>query len=270
MDIPQSFGVFHTCCLIAVILATVLLVYFFKDAEDKTIRRIVLGVWILLVVFEIYKQLAFAMTVENGVADWRYKWYVFPFQFCDTPLYIMPFIAFLKDSKIRDAFIVFFACFTFFAGIVVMIYPNDVFSSTIGFNIQTMVHHGAQVAIGIMLAARYRSKLVLRNLLWSFVIFVGFCVVAITLNEIIYAVISANAIDDTFNMFYFSRHYGCHLPILADVYNAFLGVSKIFCDVFFPVVYIVGFSAVSALFFGIEKGVVTLARRISSKNEENK
>ena len=104
MKIPTNFGIFHICCWIAVILATVALVYFFRKAEDKSIRRFVLIVWVVLVVLELYKQLALSMTVVDGVATWKYCWYAFPFQFCSTPLYVMPFIAFLKDGKLRDTF----------------------------------------------------------------------------------------------------------------------------------------------------------------------
>ena len=263
METPPSFGIFHICCVVAVIAAAVLLSYFFRNSDDKLIRRILLGVWITLTVLEIYKQLVFSMSVTDGVAAWHYQWYSFPFQLCSTPLYVLPFIVFLKDSKIRDAFIIFFAGFAFFGGLVVMIYPNDVFTPMIGINIQTMVHHGAQVAIGIMLAVRYREKLVLRNLLGSFVIFLGFCAIATVLNEVVYAALQASGSGEVFNMFYFSRHFDCHLPILADVCKALKGVSELFCDIVFPVIYVVGFCGVSALFFGIEKGITVLVRRLA-------
>jgi hypothetical protein len=268
METPTNFGVFHICCWIAVIAASVLLVLFFRNSDDRFIRKMLLGIWIVLVVLEIYKQLVFSMTVTDGVATWKYQWYAFPFQFCATPIYVLPFIVFLKDGKLRDTFIVFFACFTFFAGFVVMIYPNDVFTPMIGINVHTMIHHGAQVAVGIMLAARYRDKLVLRNLLGSFAIFAAFCAVATVLNEVVYAALQANGMDDSFNMFYFSRHYDCHLPILSDVCRALKGVNELFCDIVFPIIYIVGFCGVSALFFGIEKGIAVLAHRFAHAKAE--
>ena len=39
-----------------------------------------------------------------------------------------------------------------------MIYPNDVFSTQLGISIQTMVHHGMQVVLGVYVSVYNRNK----------------------------------------------------------------------------------------------------------------
>ena len=72
----------------------------------------------------------------------------FPFIFVQSPMYIAPIAAFLRPGKVRQAILNFLGTFGLFGGLAVMIYAQPVFITTIGINIQTMVHHGAQVVLG--------------------------------------------------------------------------------------------------------------------------
>jgi hypothetical protein len=64
-------------------------------------------------------------------------------------------------------------------------------------------------------------------------------------------------------MFFISRHYPCTLPVLADIY------AKVPYPVFLCI-YLVGFAVVSALIYGIEKGILALIyRRKHKKLKEN-
>lgn len=100
-----------------------LLITFFGNASDKFVRRLAAVLWIIMVVFEIGKQLIYGFNVEDGRLVWDYEWYAFPFQFCSSPLYILPFVAFAKDGKIRDSAMLFLATFSLFAGICVYVIP---------------------------------------------------------------------------------------------------------------------------------------------------
>ena len=162
---------------------------------------------------------------------------------------IRPFIIFLKDGPVRNAFMVFFSSFSFFAGLAVMIYPNDVYIAYLGIDIQTMVHHGSMVAIGILVAAHNRNRTTKKHLLGSLFIFYGFAIVAMILNI---------TLKNDVNLFYISPYYDCTLPVLSIIhdlvpYPAFLAI------------YVVGFSGVSALFYSIEKGIASLCTFINKK-----
>ena len=264
METPAAFGLFHIAFLLLTVLAAVLLVWRFRDAEEKTVRRILLITWTVLLVMELYKQLVFSYREDlcwPGHMMWGYQWYSFPFQLCSSPLYMLPLAALLKDGRFKDAVTSFLATFSVFGGLAVMLYPNDVFVGMIGINIQTMLHHGAQIAIGVLLAARNRKRWTLTLFCKGILPFTALCAVALLLNEIMYAYFQSGTVTDVyavFNMFYISRHYGCSLPLLSAVYL------KVPYPVFL-LVYVLGFVLVAALIFLIEKGCIRLAARLGKK-----
>ena len=259
VDRPASYGIFHICWLVLTVAVTVFLVLRFRNASDKTVRRICLGVWLTIVVLEIYKQLAFSMHVTDGVVTWAYQWYIFPFQFCSSPLYALPFVIWLKNGRVRNAFITFMATFSIFGGLAVMLYPNDVFTTMGGINIQTMIHHGAQIAMGIFLFACSKPLPTFRRLLGGLAVFSSFSVVAIILNEVMFGYLTRKELTgEAFNMFYISPHYPCTLPLLSNFYG------KIPYPAFL-LIYLVGFALIAALILGAQIGIAALIRKCGKK-----
>ena len=264
METPTNYGWFHLMFIGIVILFTVFLCLKFKDCDDKIFRRITLICWITIVALEILKQLVFSFEFDGTNAVWDYQWYAFPYQFCSTPLYVLPFIAFLKEGKLRDSLVAYMAFFSMFAGLAVFFYPNDVFIATIVIDIQTMVHHGLQIALGIFFAVHSRRKFKLSFHLWSIPVFAVLVTIAIVANEVVFKLLSANGIDETFNMFYISRHFDCTLPVLSGVYTAV----PYFV---FALIYILGFAIISFIVYYVEKLIISLVERKKSQNaEQNK
>ena len=257
MESPGNYSPFHIAFLLLTIAVTIFLIWKFRDCDEKTARRILLGAWITLVIFEVYKQVIFSYD-GNAATPWSYPWYIFPFQLCSNPLYVFPFAAFLKKGPAKDAVVSFLATFSVFGGLAVMFYPNDVFTGVGGVNVQTMVHHGTQVAVGIFLAARHRRNWSLKVFLKGVIPFAILSAIAIGLNEIMYAHFTSNGIDATFNMFYISRHYSCTLPVLSAIYP------KVPYPAFL-ILYLVGFVLVAGIIFGAEAGCIRLARRSGRK-----
>lgn len=249
MAIPTNYDVFHLAWVGVVIAVAVLLVCAFKNISEKNFRKLAAGLWITMVVLEIIKQLVFGFRVVDGALVWNYEWYSFPFQFCSSPLYILPIVAFARDGKIRDAAITFLATFSLFAGICVYVFPNDVFTYFTFINHQTMIHHGVQVFFGIYLAFRYREKMKFKDLVWATVIFSALAATALGMNIGMYHIFQNLGMNDIFNMFFISPYYDCTLPLLSMVYSA----------VPYPVflcVYIFGFMLCAGLVMLIMKGVV--------------
>lgn len=215
MPEPMAFGWFHFLCLFIILGFTIFICVKFKNCSDKTFRRIVLIGWIVILVLEIYKQLVFSFNYNGVNAWWDYQWYAFPFQLCSTPLYLLPFVAFLKDGKVRDAIIAFLATYSLFGGLTVMVSPNSVLIETIGVNIQTMVHHGLQVAFGVFFMIKCRHKLNHKFFLRAIPVFLAVWGVAMGLNAIV-----PNFTNETFNMFYISPLFENDMPVLGDVFNA--------------------------------------------------
>ena len=262
METPTPFGLFHIAFMLLTVAVTAFLIWKYRDAEEKTVRRILLVTWALLAVLEIYKQVVFSYNEDiyvPGHMVWRYSWYAFPFQLCSSPLYVLPFAALLKKGHAKDAVIGFLATFSVFGGLSVMFYPNDVFITLCGVNFQTMIHHGSQIAIGIFLAVWNRDRWDFKCFAKGIIPFAILSAIAVVLNEIVHGyLVRGGLVNEQFNMFYISRHYDCTLPVLSSFdhllpYPVFL------------LVYLLGFVLVAALIFLAEKGCIRLAQRIRRK-----
>lgn len=255
-DTPSVYGVYHICCILACILLTALLIVFFKNAKDDTFRRIALIIWIIMVVFEVYKEVCFVgSSVKDGKVKWDYSWYAFPYQLCSTPLYLMPFVFLLKDCKLRDAVIAFLGTFSVFGGLVNYIYPEQVFVSQIGISIQTMVHHGLQLVFGIYALVYVRKKLNFKFFLSSIIVFICVLIVAVLLNEIFYYSFIKD-LGETFNMFFISPHFDCTLPILSIIYP------KVPYFAFF-LIYTLGFIICAFIMYVIPYGIIKVIEKKS-------
>lgn len=261
MPTPTNYGWFHLMFVAIAALAITLLCSFARNIKDKTLRRFIFGCWLLLVLFEIYKQLVFSISSNEFGVTWEFQWYAFPFQLCSSQLYLLPFVAFLKDGKIRDSIIAFLATYSLFGGLVVFIYPNDVFVSTIGINIQTMVHHGLQLVLGVFLLVYYRKKINWRFFARGVIVFIVMCAIAMTLNIVLYQTIMINT-GDTFNMFYFSPYFPCSLPVLGDY---------IWPNVPYPVfllTYLIGFTVAAAVVFAFQYYIIKGVQKIYAKKNK--
>ena len=244
MEVPASYGGFHLACVATVIVLTALAILTLKNCSDRAMRVVTAAVWITILLLEIYKQIVFSVYLDEGGLSWDYSWYIFPFQFCSSPLYILPIIAFSHNEKLRGRCIAYMATFSLFAGLAVLCYPGDVFIETVGINYQTMVHHGSQVLMGILYAVRYRDRLNARFFLGGVGIFVPMVLIAMLLNVGAHYAFPIFGIDETFNMFYISPYTACTLPLLSTVYEM----------VPYPVfvcVYFFGFILCALIVFGV-------------------
>ncbi len=250
MTTPTSYGWFHLLAFLLVIIGTVFALKKWGNCDDKTFRRLMLIWWITIVVFELYKQLVFSFSHTDGVLTYDYQWYAFPFQFCSTPLYVVPFVAFLPEGKVRDACTFFLGLFSLFGGLAVMFYPGDVFIDIIGINIQTMVHHGSQVIFGIFCALRIykQKKYDWKRYLGALTVFSVLVGVALLLNVVVHKVLLSLDIQETFNMFFISPYFDCTLPLLSSIYPLVHPVVFIF-------IYLIGFAIVAGIIYWLVYGV---------------
>lgn len=260
MTDPHSYGWFHFMFVGIMISLTAFLCIKFRNSNDKVFRRIVLIAWITMLVLEIYKQFEFSYDfVTNDLNEisvtWDYNWEAFPYQLCSTPLYVFPFIAFMKDNKFREYLVAYVSTFSLFGGLATFCYPENVFIETIGINIQTMVHHGLQIVIGVFCIVYFRKRFNIKFYLKSLPVFGVLVSIAFFANEIFYAIVGD---AETFNMFYISRHWRCILPILEIIYDNIHYVP-------FLMLYVFGFMLVAAIIFFVAKGIMVLVNKIKAK-----
>ena len=258
--VPKPYGIFHLVSVAITALITFLLIKYFKDCDDKTLRKLVLSFWIAFVILEIYKQTHMSFHFNDGDPYWDYQWYAFPFQFCSSPHFILPFVIFMKDGKVRDACISFMSFYCFVAGVSVFLVPTDVFTEVIGNNIQTMYHHGMQIVFGIYFMVHFRKKLSFKYLTSGLTVLASLIAVALALNVVIYKYFMANGIDETFNMFYISPFHECTLPVLNTVWHKLPYVP-------FVCVYFFGFILCALIMFTLFR-VFTKGSRVGIRSRK--
>lgn len=242
MQTPIMYGWFHILFIFLAFWGTFFLCKFGRNAKSKTFRYIILVIWLVMLFAEIYKQInySFNYNLTTNKTWWDYQWYAFPYQLCSTPIYLLPFIVFCKEGKFRDSIIVFIGTFAMFGGLATFIYPNQVFISVIGVNLQTMIHHGLQIVVGIYIVVHERKKLNLKFFIRGVYVFLVMCGIAMILN-----LIAPLITNETFNMFYISPHYPCILPFLDVIFSKLPYI-------IFLLAYVVGFILASLLIYFIE------------------
>lgn len=242
MELPQSYQLFHIISIISVFAVAAVICFAFRKASAKTEKIILMSTWGLLVLLEIYRQLVFSVNFKETVY-WEYRWDSFPFQFCSSPLYLLPFAALPKNENFRDVIRMFFATFSLFAGLAVVFYPDDVFSTYIGISIQAMIHHGAMVVIGIFIGGRLvrEGKMAISRFIKASVVFYGLVIIALIMN-----LLAPLVTDMTFNMFFIGPNFPCHLVILDQIYaNAPYPL--------FLLIYMLGFTLAAFIMFWLQQ-----------------
>lgn len=211
---PQMYGWFHLLFFALSILVAVFLCKFRPHGDERFVRRLLIITSVVSIVLEIYKQINFSFGYQNAIT-FDYQWYAFPFQFCSTPMYIGLLAGLLKNGKVHRALCAYLATFSVFVGLCVMVYPPQVFISTIGINIQTMICHGLMITVGIYLLYTGYVKTEHKTMLGAISVFAVCIVLACIMNEIAY--FSGLLKRETFNMFYISPHCEPSLPVYSLV-----------------------------------------------------
>lgn len=254
METPTPFGWFHLMWLAITFLALIPLLRLPKAQSPDHVRCIVLVSAIIVTVLEVYKQINYSFSYESGIT-FDYQWYAFPFQFCSTPMYIGLLAGLIKKGKVHESLCAYLATYAVFAGAAVMLCPNDVFISTIGINIQTMICHGSMITIGIYLFATGYVKLEHKTLLRALPVFAVTVGLAAVMNEI--AHLTGLLETETFNMFYISPYCDPHLLVYKDVQAV----------VPFPwslVIYILGFTAAAYVILLLAMGIGKLVGKLKA------
>lgn len=251
METPLPYGVFHVGWFLLSFVAAIPLCLYPKNPSKTHVRRVVWVTALIVALLEVYKQINYSFSYENGIA-YDYQWYAFPFQFCSTPMYVGLLAGIFRKGKIHDSLCAYLATYAVFAGLSVMVYPVSVFIPTVGINIQTMVCHGSMITIGMYLFYTGHVQLKHKTILRAMPVFAAAVALAVIGNEIAYR--TGLLERETFNMFYISPYCDPHLP----VYSLVQGVIPFpFC----LMIYIAGFTAAAYLVLLAAMGIAAVGRR---------
>lgn len=188
MEEPEVISWFHFIALIPIIALAILIPLFFKNAEEKIYKRILFIFWVVLIVLEIFKQLIKSFHYGNP-SYWEYSVRDFPFSICSMVYYFIPIILFVdreKHPKIVDAATGYLCLISLTAGIVVCIYTKMATSTLIYINIQTFIHHGSQIVLGIFIYVWNRKNITIKTVYRSLIAFAITAAIAIIINVAFY------------------------------------------------------------------------------------
>ncbi len=247
MPTPASYGFFHLFFFALSIIVGIVLCRVFPEGTQKQTRRILLIASVMSIVLEIYKQINYTFSYDGTAITADYLWYAFPFQFCSTPMYVGA-LACMTKGRVHKACCAYLATFSVFAGLCVMFYPAQVFISTIGINIQTMLCHGAMITLGIYLLMTGYVKAEHKTVLRAVPVFAVCIVIAMVLNEIAYR--TGLTQSETFNMFFISPYCDPSLPVYSLVQQA---VAYPWCLLIYIGCFTLAAYIVLLLFMGIKK-----------------
>ncbi len=252
MQRPTMYGWFHLVWFALTIAVCVLLWRYCRNTPAERTRAVVFWTAIVVLVLEVYKQVNYTFGYDTGTITADFQWYAFPFQFCSMPMYVGALMGIFRKGKVHDALAAFLATYAVFAGVCVLIYPVDVFISTIGINVQTMICHCSMIVIGVYLMVTGYVKLEHKTILKAMPVFAVAVALAALMNEIAYR--SGLLETETFNMFFISPYCEPSLPVYSLVQQV---VPFPFC----LVIYIAAFSLAAYLILLIAIGIKHLIKK---------
>lgn len=207
MEEPGLFSWFHFVALLPILVGAILIPLFLKDAKEKTYKRVLLIFWVILIILEVLKQLV--KSFHYGTPSyWEYSIRDFPFSICSMVYYLTPVILFVnreKHPRIVDAATGYLSFITLAMGIVVCVYTKMVTSNFIFINIQTFIHHGSLVIMGVYIYVWNRKRITLQTFYLSLILFALTAVIAIVINVAFY--------PHFINMFFINPTRITNLPI---------------------------------------------------------
>lgn len=198
---PKLWGSFHIISLVISLTIAIILIAALWKTTKKEIATfwILFAFWIILFTIECLKQF-YAGSKIDGSGNWYWKydtrWSV-PFVLCSMPLYFIPlYLVTYKTKMFKTIILDFIGVYCLYGGAFVMIlYPGDVFTSTIFISTHSMIFHGAMLIIGMFLVINNIIKFSWKTVGFAFLIFMILWAITGIGNEIIWQLHKAGKID---------------------------------------------------------------------------
>ena len=215
-----------------------------SKSRDKAMS--ILG--FIFIALEIFK-ITFRLIVKEG-ADLT----LIPFQICSIPMYLLPFIYFMKEGKLKQAFIGYVSFQSFTSAFFYFVRPAAALNTAyVAITVHSVLWHSLMVASGVyaMIAYGLLTKEGFRSFLYSYILWVVTVVIAVILNIVL---IKANP-GTPLNLFYIAPNSTFKYPLLSILFKE-PKPYLLFLLVYLVYYFIGGFSV-----YGIGCGIRALATK---------
>jgi len=266
-----NYSWYHILWLVLMLAGCIILCLTLAKKHDKKINdQVVFYFGLFLFAIELYKQ------IFNTLLAGHYQWYIFPFQFCSTPMYVALIAPFVKNEKIKNALLMFLSFYGLAAGLAVMAYPDSCFHTHyLTILLHTMLWHSSMVIIGVYLIVAMdlctKVKNIFKEAVPGGIVFDSIVTFAVIANLLGYKFYfgnpELNVHDDTFFLMYLSPYYSCPFPILSTIKENQPYLVFLFC---YLLAFFLGICIIWFLSFGIKKCVVGIIKDVESHKKTDK
>lgn len=205
MERPSAWGSFHSLFFFLGIPAAILVAFFLRKISKKSERILFLTIGTLLVLSEIFKQLAF--TAIEGA----YRYDLIPFQLCSIPMYICILMPVLPEGKIQRAMRTFIATFGLMGGVASYIAPGTMCRDWFELTLHSFIWHLVLIFLGFYVFFSRNTKIKKGDFICAEILYISLCAIAFGIN-----LICINTSGTPVNMFYIGPKPS-DLPLCRDI-----------------------------------------------------
>ena len=208
---PTAFGGFHLFCVLVVISLGTFLALRMRDSSDLTFRRIIGGMFLLMLAFEVTKQTLFCMSVSEGGVRYEYDWDAFPFQLCSVPMYLSLWCAVCRNQKVNSWLYECMFAVNMFGGLMAFIEPSGIQHGYVTLTAHAYLWHMLLIFLGLYLYCSKRACIDRSGYKKAAVSYLVSCAAAQGLNLLFAGKI---------NCFYISPYVISPLAVFKNIYAA--------------------------------------------------
>jgi len=182
MENDNSSGVrcFSSDLFFVGITLSILLAWRLRKLSEKQNRKLLMGLGLFLILFEIYKITFRYFIVYN--CDLDSMWWLFPFQLCSIPMYLCLIAPLLKNKTVSGAMYDFMLAFNLFGGFIAFIEPSGLIHNYWTLTIHAFLWHMTLVFIGLYLGFSGRAGVKLENYKRAVLLYLILCAIAFGIN----------------------------------------------------------------------------------------
>jgi len=254
-NVPVAFGLYHfiwVCVLYVLLLAA----WFLHNQKRAVQDRIILGMGLLLLLFEAGKQVLYITEVNDSGGYW---WFVFPLQPCSYGMYALILAGCLKSGKVKSAIASFCVFYGLFFGISSTVHPGAIFDTSYSYLLfQSPLHHTVLTVAGVYMLMCRRVRPEWKFFLRATAVFAAVCLVSLGINIAVHPYFASHTTNGVLNAFYMGPYEIWDIPVFGPLLEGRSDLAHI-------LFYVIGNILLAVAVWGVAFVVRIFARFVSKR-----